>query len=205
MSSGKKYVDPKRRKTVILEETESLHQATRTGEGSAAGAAGTSTIPRGGAAASSRGGRARSGRQERNPQQEDARDADEQGQNHAADGNEDGEFDQAGEQRSGVASDSAGGPGSGRGRGIQREFGRFGERGGRGRGRGGIRVSRDPGPGNVSGSGLVHGGTGFDAATEKLQREATSFRLWSANSSGGRCGNRIAIPPFTFGDRSPST
>ncbi|GJP68522.1 hypothetical protein CLOP_g25215 [Closterium sp. NIES-67] len=204
MSGAKRYRAEPGRKTVLLEVGESLRQAGRTGE------AGSGGIGRAGPSAGRSRGRAGGGERNANsnsqPAAEDAADAG--GRAGEAGALESGEWprqaalDAELRARSGRASEGGRGTGrgaGGRGRGREdaRRAGIAGSRGGSGMGGGG-------------GSAVLRGSAG-DASVERLQREATCYRLWGAGGTAdatsaaagaaGVDGARPATPPPKLPER----
>ncbi|CAI7878866.1 unnamed protein product [Closterium sp. NIES-53] len=176
MSAGKRYRTEPSRKTVLLEVGDSLRQASRTGE------AGSGGIGRGGASTGRSRGRA--GGSERNanlssPPAVEAS-ADGGGPTGEAGGLERGEWPRQAalnaETRARSGPGGVGGRGGGRGvagrKGAREDARRAGVAGARG------------GSGMGGGSAAARGWAG-DASLERLQREATSYRLWGAGGTAG--------------------
>ncbi|CAI5966119.1 unnamed protein product [Closterium sp. NIES-65] len=177
MSAGKRYRAEPSRKTVMLEVGESLRQASRTGE------AGSGGIGRGGTSAGRSLGRASGGERNANLSSPPAAEVsvDGGGPTGEAGGLERGEWPRQAalsaetRARSGPPT-GVGGRGNGRGvggrKGASEDARRAGVAGARG------------GSGMGGGSAAARGWAG-DASLERLQREATSYRLWGAGGTAG--------------------
>ncbi|CAI5477302.1 unnamed protein product, partial [Closterium sp. Yama58-4] len=177
MSAGKRYRAEPSRKTVLLEVGESLRQASRTGE------AGSGGIGRGGAPAGRSLGRAGGGERNATLSSPPAVEASADGAGPTGEAREleRGEWPRQAalnaetRARSGPAA-GVGGRGSGRGvggrKGAREDARRAGLAGARG------------GSGMGGASAAARGWAG-DASLERLQREATSYRLWGAGGTAG--------------------